>query len=98
MLGRQSIVDVEDYDARSICQAYSVRLMAVDVTDDIPATMKVDQCTYRPSVDRLNGLHCDRAVRTWEGEPFKLSGRQLRFRIEQRTDISRALPAYRTVA
>ncbi len=82
MLGRQSIIDVEDDDARTIGEAYGVRLMAVDVTNDVPAAMIIDERSYWRSLDRLDGLYRDRPVRTRDREPVELSRRQLRFWVE----------------
>src|SRR5262245_30582199 len=98
VLWRQSIIDVEDDDARTIGEAYGVRLMAVDIADDVSTAMIINERPYRRSLDRLNGLYRNRPVRTRNREPFEHSGRQLRLWVEQGTHIARALAAYRTIA
>src|SRR5262249_54054655 len=45
VLGRQSIVDVEDDDARTIGKAYSVHLMAIDIANHVAAAMIIDERT-----------------------------------------------------
>ena len=75
-----------------------MRLVAVDVADDVAAAMIVDQRADRLAVDRPDDLDGDRSVRTGNRRALHAAGRQLGHGIEQRADVARSLAAHRAVA